>query len=244
MNTRSGSGEEAPVPGLERRIWGKESGATYPEAGVALEAPASRPASGTGGTFLRGEAGPRTAGGAGLERQLLLAREPGEDSIPRIARPSRARTAGLVAALAIVAAGAILFFIQVRGHWMTRAGFLEGELESARAAATKLEDVRKREAAEKDRAIEERRSENRNLAALAGKTLEELKTALEDVRKAREENAGLEKELRAALRAKAPSLRETLREWLSLARPVPASGPASEPVGPPSEKERPGGETR
>jgi hypothetical protein len=147
-------------------------------------------------------------------------------------------------AFAILVGAGILFFVQVRGHWTARAGYLEGELETARSAAAQREDIHRREAAEKDRAIEERRSENQSLAAIAGKTLEELKTALEDVRKAREENAGLEKELRAALRAQAPSLRDTLREWLSLARPAPASGPAVEPDAPSSAPEGASGEAR
>ena len=245
MNTRAGSGEEAPVPGPERRTWGSDPRAAYPEGSIALEPTGPRPGTSPAGPFaarVRGEPGPRTPGAAALERQLLLVREPGDDSIPRLARPSRARTAGLAAALVNLAGAAILFFVQVRSHWQARAGFLEGELETARAAAARMEDMHRREAAEKDRAIEERRSENRSLAGLAGKTLEELKTALEDLRKARDENAGLEKELRAALRARAPSLRDTLLEWLATAKPVPASGPAVEPEAPPSPPERADGE--
>jgi hypothetical protein len=227
MNTRAASGEETSASGPERRPRGQDPRATYPEGSIALEAP-----------------GPRTMGGTALERQLLLAREPGDDSIPRFTRRSSwARVAVLGAALAILGGAGILFFVQVRGHWMARAGLLESELESALAAATKREDLHRRETAERDRAIEERRSENQSLAALAGKTLEELKTTLEDLRKTREENTGLEKELRAALRAQAPSLRDTLLEWLSPAKLVPASGPGG-PDAPPSTPERADGEAR
>lgn len=249
MNTRAASGEETSASGPERRPRGPDPRGTYPEGSIALEPPGPRSAPAPAGPFpprARGEPGPRTMGGTALERQLLLVREPGDDSIPRFTRRSSwARVAVLGAALAILGGGGILFFVQVRGHWKTRAGFLEGELETARAAATKREDHYRREAAEKDRAIEERRSENKSLAALAGKTLEELKTTLEDLRKAREENAGLEKELRTALRAQAPSLRDTLLEWLSAAKPVPASGTSVETDAPSrSTPERADGEGR
>jgi len=243
---RAASDEETSASGPERRPRGPDPRGTYPEGSLALEPPAQRSAAASHGPFptrVRGEPAPRTAAGTTLERQILLAREPGEDSIPRFARSSWARVAVLGATLAILGGGGVLFFVQVRGHWIARAGFLESELEVARAAATKKEDLHRRETAEKDRTIDERRSENQSLAALAGKTLEELKTTLEDLRKTREENAGLEKELRAALRAR-PSLRDTLREWLSLAKLAPASGPAVEPDAPPSGQERAGGEDR
>jgi hypothetical protein len=234
MNTRSSNAEET-APGSERI---PPHGAEQRARGLALETPPSRMPGAASGPFAprgRVETGPGAAGL--LERQLLLARSPGEDSIPRLSPPSWPRRAILAVVIAMVGAAGILFFVQVRGHWKSRASLLEVELEAARADAARRDDLHRREAAEKDRVIDERRVENRNLAGLAEKTFEELKTVLEDLRKARQHNEKLETELRTALQARAPSIRETLREWLSLAksRPGREAVPDSQPSPPGSQ---------
>ena len=156
----------------------------------------------------------RAETGAALERQLLLVSAPGDDStLPGTGSRWSGRfvLAGVLATLAI---SSVLFFVEVRGHWKDRVAALEGEMERARSESALREEALRREGADKDRQLAERRTENQSLSTLANKTMEELKTALSDLRHQREETLKLQGEVRTALEARPARWLETLVSFL------------------------------
>jgi hypothetical protein len=246
MSTRPESGGEHPSPGLERRSRAPDLRPHGEDLGIATE-PAARPrlpaspawTPSPGAQRGMGSLSPRGETGAAMERQLLLESGPGEDSFPGGSRDHWPRITAALVVLGVLLGTGIYFFVQVRGHWKSRASLLETELSAARSEASEKEERYRREAADRDRVIAERRAENQGLAALAGKTVEELQIALADLRKAREENAELESELRKSLRSRSASLKEELLQWIadrwvSGVRPVPASGPVPDEAAPPA----------
>jgi septal ring factor EnvC (AmiA/AmiB activator) len=165
----------------------------------------------------------RAETGAALERELLLVDTPGEESVP----PRLRRRLGVLAAGAVLlalAVTAVVFFVQVRGHWRDQLGTAQAELERARKEHGEREAGWKREAAGLTREIEERKAENRSLSQIADKTLVELKTALDDLRRSHEENQKLAAELRDALAGRSGGLVEILKRYSSLLVPPAPTG--------------------
>lgn len=137
---------------------------------------------------------------APLERQLLLAVEPGlQESAPKLSsRQSLKRIAG---ASLLVGLTAILFFafLKARRSWEDRVLAVESQLTQASKEGALREETLRRDNSQKERLILERKAENQSLAGLADKTLEQLKTSLDDLRRLREEKVKLEADYRASL---------------------------------------------
>jgi len=156
----------------------------------------------------------RAETGAALERQLLLVSAPGDDStLPGTGSRWTGRLV-LGAVLVTLAISSVFFFVEVRGHWKDRVAALEGEMERSRRESTLREDALRREGADKDRQLAERRTENQSLSALADRTMEELKTSLSDLRRQREETVKLQAEVRTALENRPARWLEALAGFL------------------------------
>jgi hypothetical protein len=156
----------------------------------------------------------RAETGAALERQLLLVSAPGDEPVPPGVAPRWRVRLVLGVILGTLALSSIFFFVEVRGHWKGKVAALEGELERSRRESGQREETLRREAAEKDRQISERKAENQSLSALADKTLEELKAALRDLRTEREQTLKLQAEVKTALETRPARWLEALAGFL------------------------------
>ncbi|MBI4603345.1 MAG: hypothetical protein HY721_15445 [Planctomycetes bacterium] len=204
-------------------------GKGWAAAGAASLPERLHPGTRTAGLEPRSTAPKPPEGGMSLERQLLIEHLPGWDggAWPRTSRRSWHVVLGLV--LAAVFALALLFFLEERKGWHDSVATLANQLETAKDEARVREEALRREGAEKERLLAERRAENQSLVALTERTLAELKSSLDEARALRRERSELEEDLREAARAPRRSpvdqLLIRMPRWLEAAlRAVDAAG--------------------
>jgi len=155
--------------------------------------------------------------GAALERQILLAagqEEKWRGASPGISGISRGlRIVIFGSILAAVASSGVFFFAQSRKTWEGKVTALQDQLTQLSRDGQLREDGLRKEIAAKDREIAERKADAQNIARIAEKSLGELKTSLDDLRRLREENLRLQSEYREAIR-KQPSMDAFFSRWL------------------------------
>ena len=153
--------------------------------------------------------------GAAVERQLLLA--DGLADAEEVPRPAGTKRGGWLIAATIFAVAAALggvTFVRVERIWQEKVSQLEGQIGSLSLESAQRIEVLRKEGADKDRVIAERKSENQSLAALMDKTLVELKASLGDLRRERERSQTLEAEYRKAVESRRSFLGEMLSAWV------------------------------
>lgn len=151
--------------------------------------------------------------GATLERQILLAGGPDDDSRPAVLSPWVRRFI-LATVLLAAAASGVFFFIQSRRTWEGKVAGLQEDLRKLAAVSAQREGALIEEQAAKDLEIAERKAEVDRIAALASDTLRQLRVSLEDFRKLREEKVALEREYRETLRKEQASRAGFLDRWV------------------------------
>jgi hypothetical protein len=90
-------------------------------------------------------------------------------------------------------------YLSVRRSWEEKVLRLELQVSQITKDGSQREETLGRENLQKERLIQDRKAENQSLAALADKTLEQLKASLDDLRRLREEKVKLETDYRASL---------------------------------------------
>lgn len=153
--------------------------------------------------------------GAALERDLLLAGTT-EDAPPgRGPRTSRKLTGLILGFLALAVLGSgVFFFLESRRTWEGRIEVLEGELQSLREDSAAREQSLRESNAEKDAEIVDWRARVDSLTALADRTIQELKTSLEDLRQLRAEKQELEAGYRELVRKQRSPMDYFFSHWL------------------------------
>jgi gas vesicle protein len=154
--------------------------------------------------------------GAAFERELLLAEGPADEAERR--RPAGTRRGGRLlvgTVLAVVAATATVSFVRERKSWEEKVSAVEAQLTQLSSNTTQNLELLRQEAAEKDKIIAERKADNQKLAALMDKTLVEMKTSIETLRREeRERSEKLESECRKALERREPTFADVFRTWV------------------------------
>ena len=153
--------------------------------------------------------------GAALERQLLLEASPDTPKNPKSPRrfhAGRWLVASLALTLLTVAACVALF--QDGRQWQGKAAAVSTELQQSENNASLLQEAIHQNNAESERLLAESKVENRSLAVLAEKSMEELKRCLGDFRLLQKEKDKLESRYRQALSHRQSSLGTALLEWL------------------------------
>jgi hypothetical protein len=166
---------------------------------------------------LDGRAAPsvRAEVGAALERQLLLVGEPEDGKRDhRPAMPRGLRSSILILAVLGFAAITTYLVIQARRHWEGKVNDLQGRMTRISEESALREEALRREIAEKDLDISQRKVELAKVAGLAEKTFQELQTSLEDLRLLRNEKTKLESEYRTAVKKEGSLTRYLLAELL------------------------------